>query len=553
LLVALGFLMASGPDGRAGAAGDDSQWWGFGTPAEYGLPDGVAQFVAFGGRLVAVGSFFQSAGMHCVGTWTGAEWELLGQGVYMRHPAEPLPCSLSCSPWIASAVVYDGDLVVGGGFRYAGGYFQRHRANNVARWDGTNWSAIGAGLGGPVRALALYGTDLIAIYSTIDSVGWWHSRFARWDGFSWQSMDEGFIGAPLDLVVKSEELYALSDRLFRWTGSSWVIVSEAKILPWRLGVYRDSIVARIEVVENGITRRRIAAWAGGDWIPIGGRLASEIGHPDCFAEVDGHLFVGGSLPAFNNIAEWTGSGWESLGSGVGPGEWPHVSYPVAAIYEYEERIFVGGMFIAAGHKPSWHIARWDPRRTPVAIEGFEARAIDGGVLLSWRLARETLEEIAGVDVERAEEEAGPFVTRTAVPLAPGLDMSFLDQGDGFGIVWYRLRVRGTTGDVHLSPVLRVVVDSPSGATTLSASTPFPGQPVVIRYRLAQSSPAMALDVFTITGRLVRSLDRGARPAGEHLVEWDRRTSQGEQVARGVYFIRLRADRVVAEKVVVAQR
>lgn len=553
LLSAFGIVTAAGPDGGAGAAGDDSQWWGFGTPAEFGLPGGVAQFVEFGGYLVAVGSFFQpgAAGMHCIGAWTGTGWELLGDGVHMRHPAEPPPCSLLCSPWIASAVIYNGDLVVGGGFRYAGGYFQRHRANNVARWDGANWSALGAGLAGPVGALAILGPDLVAIFATVDSAGWWHHDLARWDGSSWQSMDDGFVGVPLGLVVKNGELYASSHRLLRWTGSIWEMASEAEITSWRVGVYRDSIVGQIRVVENGITRERVAMWGGGEWVPIGGRFVSEIGQPGCFAEVDGHLFVGGSLPGFNNIAEWTGSAWESLGSGVGPGEFPHVSYPVNAIYEYEESLFVGGQFIGAGNKPSWHIARWDPRRTPVAIEDFEARSTSGGILLSWRLAPDALGEVAGVEVERADAEVGPYVTRTTSPLGPRLAMSFLDEADIDGVVWYRLRLQGMNEEIFFSAPLRVGLEV--DLTALQVSIPSHGDPVVIRYRLARSTPVTSLDIFSVTGRHVRTLVRGPQPAGEHRVEWDQRTSDGALVARGVYFVRLRADRLLAQKVLVAQR
>src|SRR3954465_15711043 len=44
-----------------------------------------------------------------------------------------------------------GALYIGGGFRGARGAV----CNGIANWDGTNWSAFGAGLGGTVRALAI--------------------------------------------------------------------------------------------------------------------------------------------------------------------------------------------------------------------------------------------------------------------------------------------------------------------------------------------------------------------------------------------------------------
>ncbi|MCF7730212.1 MAG: hypothetical protein K9N23_00930 [Akkermansiaceae bacterium] len=51
----------------------------------------------------------------------------------------------------AIAVDSNGDLYVGGAFSFAGGV----RTNNIAKWDGNRWSALGEGIGGGVRALAI--------------------------------------------------------------------------------------------------------------------------------------------------------------------------------------------------------------------------------------------------------------------------------------------------------------------------------------------------------------------------------------------------------------
>lgn len=62
---------------------------------------------------------------------------------------------------VLSATVYDGQLVVGG-------YFDSS-AGNIAAWNGTSWSALGSGVGGPegpmsrdVNALTVYDGQLIA-------------------------------------------------------------------------------------------------------------------------------------------------------------------------------------------------------------------------------------------------------------------------------------------------------------------------------------------------------------------------------------------------------
>jgi hypothetical protein len=49
-----------------------------------------------------------------------------------------------------------------------------------------------------------------------------------------------------------------------------------------------------------------------------------------------------------------------------------------------------------------------------------------------------------------------------------------------------------------------------------------------------------LEVFDLAGRRVRTLARGGRAAGSHVVEWDRRDEAGRLVPGGVYLYRLQA-------------
>ena len=47
-------------------------------------------------------------------------------------------------------------------------------------------------------------------------------------------------------------------------------------------------------------------------------------------------------------------------------------------------------------------------------------------------------------------------------------------------------------------------------------------------------------MYDLSGRLIRTLEQGTLPAGEHLARWDRRTDEGPRAAAGVYFYELRA-------------
>jgi hypothetical protein len=58
----------------------------------------------------------------------------------------------------AAAVDGAGNLYIGGYFTAAGGVM----ATNVAKWDGSSWSALGSGIDGEVDALAVSGSDVFA-------------------------------------------------------------------------------------------------------------------------------------------------------------------------------------------------------------------------------------------------------------------------------------------------------------------------------------------------------------------------------------------------------
>ena len=59
--------------------------------------------------------------------------------------------------WAAAADA-SGNLYIGGGFTLAGHVVAKY----IAKWDGTNWSALGSGLDGEVNALAVSGSNVYA-------------------------------------------------------------------------------------------------------------------------------------------------------------------------------------------------------------------------------------------------------------------------------------------------------------------------------------------------------------------------------------------------------
>jgi hypothetical protein len=227
-----------------------------------------------GSNLYAGGAEFTIAGgnpANNIAKWDGNSWSALGSGI---EPVVSVPTTS------VDAFAWDGsNLYVGGHFATAGG----NPANNIAKWDGSSWSALGSGVENNVSASS---------YSVIRTLLWNDSNLyaggeftiaggnpanniAKWDGSSWSALDSGMSGRVEALV---------------WDGSNH--------------------------------------YAGGTFVTAGGNTV-------------------------NNVAKWDGSSWSALGSGL-DGAYSSVQ----ALAWNGGNLYVAGDFSIAGSKPSHNIALW---------------------------------------------------------------------------------------------------------------------------------------------------------------------------------------------------
>ena len=91
----------------------------------------------------------------------------------------------------------------GGAFSRAGG----SAAANIAKWNGSAWSALGSGLNGQVNALAVSGTDLYVGGSFTSASGSAATNIAKWDGSAWSALGTGVNGQINALAVSGSDLY----------------------------------------------------------------------------------------------------------------------------------------------------------------------------------------------------------------------------------------------------------------------------------------------------------------------------------------------------------
>jgi hypothetical protein len=319
----------------------------------------------------------------------------------------------------ALAVLPNGDLVAGGKFTTAGGV----SANNIARWNGSTWAALGSGVNDTVWALAvLPNGDLVAGGNFSNAGGIGTSPIARWNGSTWAALGTGVSrndGTPAlvfalsvlpngNLVAGGYFLRAgflNANNIARWNGSTWAALgsglSRSDTLP--PAVYALSLLPNGDLVAGGdftiaggLTANRIARWNGSSWAALGSGLNGEVDVvavlPNSDLMAGGSFTTAGGLIA-NRIARWNGAAWSALGTGLSGGN----VFALAVLPNSD--LVAGGTFSTAGGIVAPFIAKWvtppslavvdDPDDTSInpgqtVILGAAVNAGISGVSVQWQ-------------------------------------------------------------------------------------------------------------------------------------------------------------------------
>ncbi len=188
-------------------------------------------------------------------------------------------------------------------------------------------------------------------------------------------------------------------------------------------------------------------------------------------------------------------------------------------------------------------------RSPADEIQFNTAAGSEQVRLDWTLSTAAVARVSGIMVERTEDPAGEFVTRTVSPLVPTPAMDFMDtEVTGGREYWYRLLLREHGGMLTIAGPVRVRV--PAGAAHTFLAVPFEppsGAPVRIRIGIEAAGIAARLAIYDVAGRRIWNTTPEWHDPGEHTVLWDRRAGNGARAPHGVYFVRLDAGGVIATR------
>ena len=280
-------------------------------------------------------------------TFSDADWYSMGQSPGISNRGA-----------VYALAVIGTDLYVGGSFASAGGV----TVNNIAKWNGSVWSAMGTGTDSSVYALAASGTDLYAGGEFTLAGGAVAYRIAKWNGTAWSGLGVGMDDSIYALATSGTDLYAAgsfttaggasASRIAKWNGSTWTALGTGvNQTVYALGVSGTNLYAAGDNVTTagGVAVNRVAKWNGISWSALGSGITSGI-LVRALAVSGTEVYVGGYFSAGGaNVVKWNGSAWSDLGS---------LGHDVYALSVSGGNLYAGGSF-GGGHVAKWNGTSWD--------------------------------------------------------------------------------------------------------------------------------------------------------------------------------------------------
>ena len=341
----------------------DGRTWsamGSGLSAQF---NSVNDIDAFGSYVYACDKF----GLH---RWDGTAWTQVG--VIGGLPGSDLGT-------LAIAVDANGQVYMTGSFTSVNGV----SANRVARFDGSNWHAMGTGIVQPQPGLgnnvaytmAAIGTEVYMAGIITTMGGTTFNNVARWNGTAWSPMAGGLptYGVPQTLAVVNGQLHLgtgaigpingpYTANVLRWTGTSWSVVGNSFDLGVTAIASHDGelYAGGLFTSAGGQPVNYIARLSGNTWLDAGNTVG--MSYVPAMAICSHGVYAGGITNLtdevdMNNLIRYDGTQWGNIGEGVGDPEYG--GQVVNAVIRRDGQTYIGGRFDQVGGVRSMHVAQWD--------------------------------------------------------------------------------------------------------------------------------------------------------------------------------------------------
>jgi hypothetical protein len=186
-----------------------------------------------------------------------------------------------------------------------------------------------------------------------------------------------------------------------------------------------------------------------------------------------------------------------------------------------------------------------PGTIPLGVElaEFAATAGTSAITLSWRTASETDNYQWLIERSTSPDKGFTLIAVLDAANSPnGQSYSYSDNtASPLTDYYYRLGDKDMSGNVvWKGPILVTSRGEVITSVSLAPCRPNPcSRGASIAYALPKTGN-VSLNVYDVSGRLVRTLESGVRNAGSHQAAWDLRNNSGRAVANGIYLYRLTA-------------
>ena len=186
------FATAGGVAANRVAKWNGTSWSGLGASI---VPNDVTGMTFLGNDLYVGSGTTTVANPAYFAKFDGTNWTALGADLGDRG--------------VSSVAAWGPDVYVSGGFNMINGV----TVNRVAKWNGTTWSAMGNGLPSPTWQLggvrlAASGNDVLAIGDFTVAGGGPADRIAKWNGTSWTALGAGLNASAATVVAAGGDIFA---------------------------------------------------------------------------------------------------------------------------------------------------------------------------------------------------------------------------------------------------------------------------------------------------------------------------------------------------------
>ncbi|MBI5030659.1 MAG: hypothetical protein HZB51_09035 [Chloroflexi bacterium] len=317
--------------------------------------NGSVEAIVVCGTDIYIGGFFTDANdipeADYIVKWNGNTWSALGSNGAGNG---------ALNSWVKVIAVSGSNVYVGGDFTDVNNNGTvLTAADYIARWNGTNWSALGSNgasngsLSYRVNAIAASGSNIYVggQFQDVNNNGTVLTAadyVARWDGTRWWALGSNgagngsitnpvyaiaifwtdvYVGGAFYDVNNNGTVLTAADFIAKWNGTTWSALSSN-------GAGHGSLSYTVHAIA-----------VGGTSLYVGGQ----------FQNVNNNGTV---LPTADFIARWDGTNWSALGSnGAGNGAVPGGA--VTAIAANATTVYIGGDFWDVGNTAGDRIAKWD--------------------------------------------------------------------------------------------------------------------------------------------------------------------------------------------------